>query len=298
MISSDRHRGKTRAGTDRSARAAQPPDPAVMVAAVRDDVRQTLRMAWLDPPIEAAAEFPAFFTAAWSAIRPNVGKSFLHLARGLRAEALDTVRSVSDPPDLRKGLEDKLTEGELRPIEESARAAHLAAAKTQIVVHALHRAARGDRIAGTGDEEPPIRRGVPEWQHWLAISMIPEPAKSTLDDATRALGIRTAPAALRFLARSPYVLASAWSALKPVGRTESWKSGTGKLRRAVLAGMSSMPHPIELQWTPLKARGFRQEERLDLVQRLAAYDREMSIHTMVAAFIWAALGGPEMGSES
>ena len=305
MIGSSRSVGRTQDGASNGMEASAaldghgPPDPAIILAAVRSDVQDTLRMAWMDPALDAAAASPVFFTAAWSAIRPNVGKSFLNLSRMLRAEAVDAVRSAVDsPPDLRKELEEQFSDGELRQIEEAARAAHLGTAKTQIVVHALHRAIRGDRIAGTGGEEPPVRRGVPDWQRWLAFQPRPDAAAATLEDARAALGLVSTPSALRLMARWPTVLSSAWAELKPTTRRELLKAGTGKLRRMVLAGVSTLPHPIDLQWTALKARGFRDEDRAELADRLAAYDLEMPVHTLVAAFLWIAFGSPEVGSES
>ena len=305
MIKSSRHSERPAGGSEGSTEPSTaldgygPPDPSLILAAVRSDLQETLRTAWLDPALDAAMASPVFFTAAWSAIRPNVGKSFLSLCRSLRAEAVEAIRSDGDgPPDLRKQLEDRLSEGELRQIEDSVRAAHLATAKTQIVVHALHRAIRGDRITGTGGEEPPVRRGVPEWQRWLAIQPALDSATAMLDEARAALGLASAPAALRLMGRWPTVLSSALAEVKPMPRRESWKAGTGKLRRMVLAGVSTLPHPIELQWTALKARGFRDEDRVQWSDRLAAYDLEMPIHTLVAAFVWTAFGSPEIGSEA
>src|SRR5438552_4087364 len=77
-----------------------PTDQAAVLGAVREDIRGTLRMAWLDPAIEAAAAWPVFFTAAWSAIRPNVGKSFTTLAATLRGEAVECLQSRFPVRDL------------------------------------------------------------------------------------------------------------------------------------------------------------------------------------------------------
>ena len=256
-------------------------------------------MAWIDPALDAATASPVFFTAAWSAIRPNVGKSFLSLSRMLRADAVDAVRSAVDlPPDLRKELGEQFSDGELRRIEEAATAAYLGTAKTQIVVHALHRAVRGDRIAGTGGEEPPVRRGIPDWQRWLAVPPTPDPAMESMEEAKATLGLVSTPSSLRLIARWPTVLSAAWAELKPATRRELWKAGTSKLRRKVLAGVSTLPHPVDLQWPALKARGFRDEDRVELSDRLATHDLEMPVHTLVAAFVWIAFGSPEVGSES
>ena len=75
-------------GRDPAGKGPVPPDPAVLLGAVREDIRQTLRTGWIDPVLEAAAASPAFLTAAWSAVRPNVSKSFLLLSRAVRTEQL------------------------------------------------------------------------------------------------------------------------------------------------------------------------------------------------------------------
>ncbi len=276
---------------------AAPVEVAAVLGAVRDDVRQTLRTGWLDPGVEAAAGYPVFFTAAWSAIRPNVGKSFLVLVRRLRSEATDVLRVAFDLPDLRKRLEGDLAEEEMRRIEESARAAHLASAKSQIVVHALYRAVRKERMSGTGREEPPVRRGVPEWQRWMSFQAAAQNAGPILEDVVNGMAVPAAPVPLRLLARWPTALTELWDELGPVARSETWKAGTSRLRRLVLAGMPTLPHPVALQWGALNARGFTEEDRLELTSVLAAHDSAMPAQTLVSAFTWMAFGAPEIGTE-
>ena len=60
-----------------------PPRPAgpdrsqdQILAAVLDDVRNTLRVGWIDPALRTLAFEPAFLAAAWAATRPNVTRSF------------------------------------------------------------------------------------------------------------------------------------------------------------------------------------------------------------------------------
>jgi hypothetical protein len=271
------------------------PHPAV-VSAVKEDIRQTLRSAWLDPSLEVAAEYPVFFTAAWSAIRPNVGKSFLALARSIRSEAVEAVRSFS-PFDLRKGMDGLLSDEVLQRIEDCARAAHLGAARAQIVAHAMYRAARRERISGTGGEEPPIRRGVPEWQRWMSVQPASGRAEAVLAEATATLGLPSAPVPLRLLARWPDALDICWAEIRPNWGTARWNLAAARLRRLVLAGISTLPHPVELQWGALQARGFTEDQRLELVDKLAAFEAMMSGQTLAAAFAWAALGAPDVGGE-
>jgi hypothetical protein len=273
------------------------PETGAVLAAVREDVRQTLRTGWLDPAFDTAASNPVFFTAAWSAIRPNVGKSFLLLARALRGQAAETVRVVSGP-DLRKQLEADLLEEDVRRIEDAVRASHLAAAKAQIVVHALARAARRDRIPGTGREEPPVRRGVPEWQRWIGAQLPPGPSGGVLEEAAEALGVDQEPMPLRLLVRWPEALTPLWAGLAPIVAGEAWRDGAARLRRIVRVGVDTLPHPVDLQWSALRDRGVSEEERLALADSLAGHDRSMADQTLMAAFAWAAMGAPDIGVES
>src|SRR5207237_1414202 len=165
----------------------RPIDQTAILGAVREDVRQTLRSGWVDAALEAAAGQPVFFTAAWSAIRPNVGRSFLLLAKALRAQA-------------------------------------------------------------------------------------PEEAWPVLEDAGEALGLPALPATMRLLARWPAALTGLWDELGPVVRSSAWTAGAQRVRRTMLAGIGSLPHPVELQWMALRERGFSEDSRARLADALAAHD--------------------------
>ncbi len=271
-------------------------DDAV-VGAVREDIRQTLRTAWVDPAYEAVAAYPAFFAAAWSAIRPNVGKTFLTLARTLRGEAAEACRSLVNGADLRNRLGADLSEEELRRVEDVSRAAHMAAAKTEIVVHALFRAARRERLGGTGREEAPIRRGIPDWQRWMAAQPVSSTVQGILDRSAEVLGGHAPPTVLRVFARWPIAVAALWDELQQASTAQGWASGAKLLRRGVLGGLAGLPHPIQLQWTALRERGFTEPDRLELVEVLGAADAAMPVQTLASAFTWVSLGAPEIGAE-
>jgi hypothetical protein len=248
--------------------------------------------------LEAAASSPAFFTAAWSAIRPNVGRSFLVLARAVRTEAVHAVRTRFPPPDLRSRLQADLTYEEILRAGESARAAHLAAAKVQIVVHTLSRSIRHERVAGTGQEESPIRRGVPDWQRWMSFQPASGEALRLLGEVASTGGFRAPPTPLRLMARWPAALEAVSGELRPALQTDDWKVAANRLRRLVLVGISTLPHPVELQWSALRARGLTDGDREGLADVLIAHDVSMAAQTLTAAFTWAALGSPEIGTEA
>jgi hypothetical protein len=54
---------------------------------------------------------------------------------------------------------------------------------------------------------------------------------------------------------------------------------------------------VALQWGALNARGFTEEDRLELTSVLAAHDSAMPAQTLVSAFTWMAFGAPEIGTE-
>src|SRR5262249_49497902 len=139
---------------------------------------------------------------------------------------------------------------------EAARAGHLAAAKAELVLHLFLRAARREKTRGTGQEEPPTRRGVPEWQRWLSVLPTPDPARDLLLRAKDRLRTPAAPAALRPCARWPSALDAIWNGLEPAIESPEWSIGAAAVRRALLGGLSALPHPVELQWGVLHERGF------------------------------------------
>jgi hypothetical protein len=205
---------------------------------------------------------------------------------------------VQGAPDLRKRLESELSENELRRVEHVALSAHLAAAKAQIVVHVLYRAARRERLGGSGREEPPVRRGVPEADRWMGTQPEPHACRPVLDECARALELDAPPTPLRLLARWPDAARRVWDEVRAPIEAEQWKPYAGRLRRMVLAGVTGLPHPVELQWDALRSRGFGEEARTAMVHAMAGFDAAMPMATLLAAFAWVAFGAPDLGGEA
>jgi len=273
-------------------------DHVPVLGAVREDIRQTLRMGWIDPVFDALSAHPAFLTAGWSSARPNVGRSFLSLAKAVREEAVTSLKPMVGSFPLVTELQPRLSDEELRRVEQVSRAVHLATSKVQLVVHALFRAARRERIPGTGREEPPIRRGVPEWQRWMASQPVAEASVPILDESARAYSLSAAPTPLRLMARWPDALSSLWNKVRAASGDDHWKDGAHRVRRMALRGMGSFPHPVELQWVALRERGLGEDERLRLMRVLRAHAASTASVTMMAAFAWLAMGSPEIGAEA
>jgi hypothetical protein len=182
-------------------------------------------------------------------------------------------------------------------VGESARAAHLAAAKTQIVLHLFLRAARRERTRGTGQEEPPSRRGVPEWQRWMAAQPAADGSEPTLARARERFGTIDAPPALRPFARWPTALEALWEQLEPVIGSSEWRLGTTAIRRSLLTGIEALPHPVSLQWAALYERGFDEPARRRVVELMEAVDDHAAGQTVASAFAWSAFGAQDLGQE-
>jgi hypothetical protein len=274
-----------------SAGSGRPSEPA-LVAAVRDDIRQTLRVAWLHPAIEAAVAQPVFLSAAWSSIRPNVGRTFDVVAADVRATAEQAVRGLRPVPTLRARMERTCPAPDVDRMVAAVTAAQFAAARNQLAVHLFACAARGEAIGGTGEEEPPSRRGIPEWQRWMSAPHPIALPSVRLDQAERAMGTPTAPAILRLLSQWPDVLEETWTALRPMIADLAWKRACARLQRVASAGMRRLPHGVSLQWHALRRRGFSEADQAELVRVLTAHDRSMPAGTLATAFVWLAFAEP------
>ena len=266
-------------------------EPA-LVDAIRDDIRQTLRVAWLHPAIGAAAAQPVFLAAAWSSIRPNVGRTFDLLAADVRAAAARAVRELGETPPLRATLERTHPPADVDRMVAAVTAAHFSGARNQIAVHLLTCAANGEPVGGTGEEETPSRRGTPDWQRWMSAPHPITLPSIRLDQAERAMGTPTAPSVLRLLAQWPDVLEETWAALRPLVVDDPWKRASARLRSVVHAGLRRLPHEVSLQWHALRRRGFSEADQAELVRVLTAHDRAMPASSLTAAFVWLAFAEP------
>ena len=266
--------------------ARRRPQDAILFA-ILDDVRTTLRMGWVDPAIRAASLNEVFFSAAWSAVRPNVTKSFAVGAERLRAAALDVVRASERRPDHRAAFESAVPGPERERAARTILALHRGASRALLVVQAWAILARRQRIEGTGLEEPPAKRGVPTWQESLvAIPRVVSPeAEALLDDATDSLGVVTTPPALQTAALWPRYLESAWRDLHAASEDEEWQRSLLSLRRVAAQVLRSLPHPMELQWDVLSRRGVPEVEREPLADHLTALAAAMPVALLVATFL-------------
>jgi len=259
------------------------------------DVRETLGMRWIDSAIAEAAQYPMFFTAAWSAIRPNVGPTFLASAKVVRDLAAAAAEAGA-PPDHAEWIRlARLQADEVAEVARVLRAFHENQAKAALVVHALARAARGRPAGGSGIEEPPPKRGVPAWQPHARLELPGEgdEAAEALAAAAKRLGAPRPPDALLALRPWPGYLTRAWRAGRRFTASDTFSKASGRIRRAIVEGVRRLPHVISLQWGALRDRGFSEEDRAAVGDALALYDAAMPGTLALVAYLWVAAGSPK-----
>jgi len=272
--------------------------------AVMDDVRHTLRMSWVDPALRSVSSYPMFFTAAWAATKPNMTRSFALGSERLRTAAVEVARSAPSVQPIHPTPDGSavadLSVPERERLIRTVQAVHHSSAKVGLVLQAWTVLARRRRIAGTGQEEPPAKRGIPSWQEGLSAmprSLTPE-AEAFVDDATIELGLSTTPAALQAAAVWPHFLEEAWRRLQPISKSAQWREAVARLRRSGGDVLRSLPHPMDLQWDVLGQRGLTEDRREVIADHLSTLAAAAPVNMLLAAHLWCALGSPELPGET
>jgi len=268
------------------------------LAAVLDDVRNTLRVGWVDVALRTLTFEPTFLSAAWAATRPNLTRSFALGAERLQHEAVDAARRVVRPTDVTAWTRTELTGLEREQLVRTAQALHHSAARVYLVVQAWAVLARRQDLPGTGKEEAPAKRGVPSWQEGISSASRPisEEAEALIDDTTVALGLSATPQSLSAAAMWPHYLELLAGDLRAID-SEEWRHAVIALRRTASDVLMHLPHPMALQWDVLERKGVTEERRAVVADHLTAATASMPANAVIAAAMWCSLGEPELPSE-
>jgi hypothetical protein len=251
-------------------------------------------MGWVDLAVSSVASQPVFFTAAWSATRPNVTRSFASGAEQIRSVSIDAVREELGMTDAL--AVDIVTESvDQERLRRTIQAIHCIAPRVLLVIQAWAIMARRQRLPGTGLEEPPAKRGVPGWQEGV-LSLprtVPSESDALLDEATTALNVVFTPPALLAVALSPHRLERVWRGLSGAAKTAEWNQAIMSIRRVAATVLRSLPHPMDLQWDVLARRGLTEDRRQTLADHLAAMAASMPVSVLVASALADAYGVAE-----
>jgi hypothetical protein len=276
-----------RAGVPRKGRPR--PNEAI-VHAVLEDLRHALRMRWIDPSIRSVSAYPIFFSAAWSATRPNITRSFALGAERLRASSLNSASALLAERD--GAHEEGFVPDDDDRLLRTIQAIHCTSPRVLLVLQSWAVLARRQRLPGTGSEEPPARRGVPAWQE--GVMLAPRPlsaeAEALLDDATITLGVAMTPPALQAAAVHPHHLERAWRDLRDIAARPGWAQATMEIRRVAAEVLRSLPHPMDLQWDVLGRRGITEERRQTLADHLSALAASMPACLLASSHLAHTLG--------
>jgi hypothetical protein len=268
-----------------------------ILSAVLDDVRTTLRVAWIDPALRALSAEPTFLAAAWAATRPNVTRSFVIGAERLQREALDAARAALGDSEGDEWA-GRLGSAEREHLVRTTQALHHSAARVYLVVQSWATLARRHSLPGTGREEPPAKRGVPSWQEGLIglPRSVSEETDALIDVATASLGLASTPSALQAVAPWPHFLEALVAGVRGVERP-AWAASTTSLRRSASEILQGLPHPMDLQWDVLERKGLSDERRVVIADHLTAATASMPANAIIAAAAWLRSGAPDLPSE-
>jgi hypothetical protein len=204
-----------------------------------------------------------------------------------------------EPPDHRPFVFERLGPEDAERLIRTIRALHHGLPRVYLVAQAWARLSRRQRIPGTGREEVPARRGIPPWQEGVIVpGSAPPEALAAIDQMTAALGIPGVPSSLFALSPAPAYLDRVSQEIAHRATTDAWQEALVSLRREVKSGIESFPHPMDLQWDALAARGLTEERRASLADQLRDAAAIMPVNVLTAAYLCATLGGPEPSSET
>ena len=278
---------------------SRPQGPDGILSAVLDDVRTTLRVAWVDSTLRALADEPIFLSAAWAATRPNVTRSFAAGAERLQREAVEAARRTLALDDRTAWLEERYGAAEREHLLRTAQSLHHGAARVYLVVQTWATLARRQTIAGTRREEAPARRGVPSWQEGLVgvPHTVSEEAEALIDVATIALALNATPSSLQAVAAWPHLLEHVVSEVRGAVSSPEWVQSVNGLRRSAAEILRALPHPMALQWDVLERKGLTEERRLVVADYLTAATASMPANTLISAAVWIGVGAPDLPAE-
>jgi len=278
---------------------SRPQGPDSILSAVLDDVRTTLRVAWVDSTLRALADEPVFLSAAWAAIRPNVTRSFAAGAERLQRESVEAARRTLALEDRTPWLEERYGAAEREHLLRTAQSLHHSAARVYLVIQAWATLARRQVLPGTGREEAPAKRGVPSWQEGLVgvPRTVSEEAEALIDVATIALGLHATPSSLTAVAAWPHFMEQVVSQVRAAAVGSEWALTVNGLRRSAVEILRTLPHPMGLQWDVLERKGLTEERRLVVADYLTAANAAMPANALISAAVWIAVGAPDLPSE-
>lgn len=219
------------------------------------DLKESLRVSFVDAMFQAFAATPKFLDYAWRRLRPSMLSSpFVEQARRVGGIADDGVADwpISDhTAELRAR---NYGDADLRKLREIVEIFHGVLPKLAIVSQALRIALGGEPVGGGGVSHPPLHddrdRLVPDFRG-LQVPMADEReaplrVRNAFDEMQRAAGLSFVSTTHRALGAYPDWLDVFWSDVKPMLADVRRRDLCNKVDAAAQEAAQQLPYPLNM----------------------------------------------------
>lgn len=212
------------------------------------EIKQTLRVTGVPLNFRLYAGYERFFPAMWEAMRPNCEtRAFEEAGDVLRSEAVHAAAGMERLSVLGRA---QLGESQAYQAENALRLYHYVNPKLLVFTTALKLALEGKAPRGCAAASAElIERGAPSRMPPMEMvdeSPEDELLRKTFRDIKRTLGADPINSDYRTLALWPRYLAVGWQRLKPLIRTEGYKTTCARLIEHSQRAAAALPLPVTL----------------------------------------------------
>jgi halocarboxylic acid dehydrogenase DehI len=231
------------------------------------EIRSTLRVTGVDLSFRVWAAFDRVLPAIWEALRPNLEtRAFEHGADRLRAESVESAALLGK---VRAFSTVSLGPSQRYQLQKALDLYHYLNPKLLLLTSALVQSLKGEGIGGreiVPGECELIERGAPAGM--APMEMEPEEprdreARRIFADVGRTLDSSWIHSEYRAIALWPEYLKAAWRDLKPIVRTERYRSASEDLRARAREMARGLPYPVPLSSAHLEELGADAESIFD-----------------------------------
>jgi len=219
------------------------------------DLKESLRVSFVDAMFQAYASTPKFLDYAWRRLRPSMLSSpFVEQARRVAGIADDGVASWAIADHAAELHTRNYGDADLRKLREIVEIFHGVLPKLAIVSQALRVALGGEPVGGGGVSHPPLHddrdRLVPDFRG-LQVPLADEReatlrVRNAFDEMQRAAGLSFVSTAHRALGAYPDWLDVFWSDMKPMLADVRRRDLCNKVDTAAQEAAQQLPYPLNM----------------------------------------------------
>ena len=241
------------------------------IAEIYHDIRRTFRVTGVNLNFRTWAAFERFFAAMWASASPIAQTvAFEQAADSVRTHAAALATTL---PRIKAGAESKLGDSQRFQIARALGLYHYVNPKllvfTVLVRHALEQESRRTPTAPQGAAHLLVGGAAPRM---APMEMIDEQSadrrlRRVFRDIKKTLNLSSVNSDYRTLGLWPAYLEAGWTQLKPLVKSEAYKTGSQQISDEAARAAEALPVPYGLDRRRLKQLGESHERILDVTTR-------------------------------